>query len=91
MVFPWHPSHWKAVASFLNVWRGMNVPLSCLAGTPPKKEVENKKTLLLDKLQNDNDWMPANDDPPVLAQYNDPFTPPWKRLNEVSVAVKSRS
>lgn len=25
---------------------------------------------------------------PVLAQYNDPFTPPWKRLNEVSVAVR---
>ena len=23
-----------------------------------------------------------------LAQYNDPFTPPWKRLNEVSVAVQ---
>lgn len=22
-----------------------------------------------------------------LAQYNDPFTPPWKRLNEVSIAV----
>mmetsp|Transcript_19354 Transcript_19354/g.36542 ORF Transcript_19354/g.36542 Transcript_19354/m.36542 type:complete len:426 (-) Transcript_19354:260-1537(-) len=60
-------------------------------GYASKKEVENKKTLLLDKLQNDNDWMPANDDPPVLAQYNDPFTPPWKRLNEVSVAVKSRS
>jgi SOUL heme-binding protein len=22
-----------------------------------------------------------------LAQYNDPFTPPWRRLNEVSIAV----
>ena len=60
-------------------------------GYASKKEVDNKRKLLLDKLQNDKDWMPVNDDPPVLAQYNDPFTPPWKRLNEVSVAVKSRS
>jgi SOUL heme-binding protein len=25
-----------------------------------------------------------------LAQYNDPFTPPWRRLNEVSVKVEPR-
>jgi hypothetical protein len=26
----------------------------------------------------------------ALAQYNDPFTPPWKRLNEISIAVERR-
>ncbi|KAG7359836.1 SOUL heme-binding domain containing protein [Nitzschia inconspicua] len=25
-----------------------------------------------------------------IAQYNDPFTPPWRRLNEVSVQVEAR-
>ena len=50
-----------------------------------------KKKLLMDKLGNDKDWMPVGSEPVVLAQYNDPFTPPWKRLNEVSVAVQARS
>lgn len=46
---------------------------------------------LLDRLDRDPDWQVSDDAPSVqLAQYNDPFTPPWKRLNEVSVAVRRR-
>ena len=60
-------------------------------GDASKREVDDKMKLLLNKLENDKEWIPVNDDPPVLAQYNDPFTPPWKRLNEVSVGVKGRS
>ena len=27
---------------------------------------------------------------PLLMQYNDPFTPPWKRRNEVAIPVRRR-
>ena len=55
--------------------------------------------LLLEQLKNDPDWQVVDDiaysreyNAPIvqLAQYNDPFTPPWKRLNEVSVRVRRR-
>ena len=59
-------------------------------GYASKKEVEVKKKLLLDKLESDNDWMAVGDSV-ELSQYNDPFTAPWKRLNEVSVAVEPRA
>ena len=59
-------------------------------GYASKKEVEMKKALLLEKLASDEDWT-ALDSSVVLAQYNDPFTPPWSRLNEVSVAVSPRT
>lgn len=61
-------------------------------GYASKKQVTEQTKRLLDKLQRDPEWMPLQgDEPPALAQYNDPFTPPWKRLNEISVPVKSRS
>jgi hypothetical protein len=34
-----------------------------------------------------DEWEVAPGATVQLAQYNDPFTPPWKRLNEVSIAV----
>lgn len=40
----------------------------------------------------DLEWEAISTDEPVaLAQYNDPFTPPWKRLNEVSIPVRART
>lgn len=51
---------------------------------------ERKKQLLL-LVDNDKEWMVVPGETPVLAQYNDPFTPPWKRLNEVSIAVQKRN
>jgi hypothetical protein len=59
-------------------------------GYASKKEVELKKKQLLERLKNDKEWAVV-EETVALAQYNDPFTPPWKRLNEVSVAVKSKS
>jgi len=50
--------------------------------------VQSKK--LRDMLEMDKEWMVVGDAPVTLAQYNDPFTPPWKRRNEVSVPVVLR-
>ena len=41
-------------------------------------------------LENDKEWRAADGASVTLAQYNDPFTPPWKRRNEVSVVVVPR-
>ena len=74
-------------------------------GYASKKEAEKRKIQLLSILnKKESQWQPTgssnnknnnttNDDkdPAVsLAQYNDPFTVPWKRRNEVSVPVVER-
>lgn len=59
-------------------------------GFASKKEVETQKEELLNKINGDPDFKLASDQKTQdirLAQYNDPFTPPWKRRNEVSVLV----
>ncbi len=58
-------------------------------GFASKKDVDTKKEQLLNGLSSDKEWMPISDDV-ALAQYNDPFTPPWKRRNEVSVLIQRR-
>merc|ERR1712087_15124 len=67
-------------------------------GFASSKEVKVLKKNLLQMVEQDSEWMVENstgglDDEKkvVLAQYNDPFTPPWKRRNEVSVVVVPRS
>lgn len=65
-------------------------------GYASRKEVDKRQAQLLDKLAKQfpdwqvagtqQDWKPSF----TLAQYNDPFTPPWRRLNEVSVEVKPK-
>lgn len=52
-----------------------------------KADVSFRKRKLYDLLNSDEEWEAIKDAPITLAQYNDPFTPPWKRRNEVSVAV----
>lgn len=59
-------------------------------GYASKKETAARKEQLLKALAQDEEWEAIPGEPVALAQYNDPFTPPWKRLNEVSVAVKRR-
>lgn len=57
-----------------------------------KSDVSLKSDQLLDVLSSDKEWEIVADQPTVtLAQYNDPFTPPWKRRNEVSVLVESKN
>lgn len=60
-------------------------------GYASKTEVDKRKEKLLDSLAKDKDWEADATEPVALAQYNDPFTPPWKRLNEVSVRVQPRT
>jgi|AntRauTorckE5430_2_1112549.scaffolds.fasta_scaffold04047_2 hypothetical protein len=57
-------------------------------GLASSKEVKAKKQQLMKSLEADKEWCVSPNAPITLAQYNDPFTPPWKRLNEVSVPVQ---
>mmetsp|Transcript_4632 Transcript_4632/g.10143 ORF Transcript_4632/g.10143 Transcript_4632/m.10143 type:complete len:455 (+) Transcript_4632:317-1681(+) len=56
-------------------------------GYASKKEVEKRKRELFSTLsKRDSKWKPI-ENTDSLAQYNDPFTVPWRRLNEVSIKV----
>ena len=66
-----------------------NRTIIMFGGYASKKEVEKRKRQLMDALEKDKEWKPASDDM-VVAQYNDPFTVPWRRLNEISVTVVPR-
>lgn len=58
-------------------------------GFASKKEVDLRKKTLLAAIQKDSEWQALSKDITV-AQYNDPFTAPWRRLNEVSVPVVAK-
>lgn len=58
-------------------------------GYASKIEAEKRKKELLSALERDSKWKPVGNTE-RLAQYNDPFTMPWRRLNEVSVKVEQR-
>lgn len=68
------------------------VAVVMFGGFASSKDVESKKEKLLKSLENDKDWMVSPESEKfTLAQYNDPFTPPWRRRNEVSISVVPRS
>ena len=56
-------------------------------GIAGKRESENRKEELLQALATDEEWEAAPEATVTLAQYNDPFTPPWKRRNEVAIKI----
>lgn len=56
-------------------------------GFAGKKDVEDRTKQLLDGISKDKEWQADPAASINLAQYNDPFTPPWKRRNEVSIKV----
>lgn len=58
------------------------------AGFGRKADVENRSNKLREILKYDKEWRAVEDAPVLLAQYNDPFTPPWKRRNEVLISVE---
>lgn len=60
------------------------------SGFGRKTDVESRSKRLREILESDKEWRPIEDAPVTLAQYNDPFTPPWKRRNEVSIPVAPR-
>lgn len=52
------------------------------------RKIESQSEELLRQLSATEGWTVEQGASIQLAQYNDPFTPPWKRLNEVSIAVR---
>jgi SOUL heme-binding protein len=60
-------------------------------GYASQVETSKRKSTLRSVLTNSEEWEAVPDEPIALAQYNDPFTPPWKRVNEVSVAARLKS
>ena len=59
-------------------------------GYASKSETKRRKEQLMLSFGNNNEWEPMDDATITLSQYNDPFTPPWKRLNEVSINVQPK-
>lgn len=55
-------------------------------GYASKKEVAKRKKELMAALKKEKEWKAAEEEA-TTAQYNDPFTVPWRRLNEVSIKV----
>jgi hypothetical protein len=56
-------------------------------GYASKKEVEKRIKDLGAAMFKDSEWEVIEEDSATVAQYNDPFTVPWRRVNEVSVKV----
>lgn len=70
---------------------GCDRAVLAFGGFGRKSDVALRTAKLREMLQTDKEWCAVEDDVPVtLAQYNDPFTPPWKRRNEVSIPVMPR-
>ena len=59
-------------------------------GFASSKEVKRQKKLLLASLQFEKDWSVVPGASATLAQYNDPFTLPRKRRNEVSLPLQAK-
>jgi hypothetical protein len=64
--------------------------VTAFPGLGRKADVADRSEKLREILKTDKEWRAVDDAPVILAQYNDPFTPPWKRRNEVSILVDSR-
>ena len=97
MEFVLPSNYWDSVSSAPKPFPGSGVTLQeknpeCRAvlmfgGYASTNEVERRKKDLLVSLSKGSEWRPVAEEP-MVAQYNDPFTPAWKRLNEVSIAVE---
>lgn len=60
------------------------------SGFVTKESLALRLSQLQGYLEQDPDWEAISGVEPVVMQYNDPFTPPWKRRNEVAIPVRPR-
>ncbi len=60
-------------------------------GFSSKEDIELRRKELMAMLEDDKDWGALANADFTVAQYNDPFTPPWKRRNEISIPVESKT
>ena len=65
--------------------------LACawFGGFAGSAEVAAQKRALLESVAADEQWEACGE--PVLLQYNDPFTPPWARRNEIALPLRARA
>ena len=68
---------------------GCDRAVIAFSGLGRKGDVDKQRGKLIELLKSNGEWRAAEGAPIVLAQYNDPFTPPWKRRNEVSIQVEA--
>ena len=71
----------KGVKTFAVLWFG---------GYSTNGVSEKKKTQLQTALKEDAEYEVVPGAKPFLSQFNDPFQPPWKRRNEVSISIRKR-
>mmetsp|Transcript_3021 Transcript_3021/g.4058 ORF Transcript_3021/g.4058 Transcript_3021/m.4058 type:complete len:126 (-) Transcript_3021:21-398(-) len=70
--------------------KGSERAVIMFGGYTSKKLTDQQSKMLLRELEKDGKWQVVDGESVSLAQYNDPFTPPWKRLNEVSIEVRPK-
>ena len=59
-------------------------------GFANSKDVEKRKKELMGYVEQEKGWnVKEGEEEMTIAQYNDPFTSPWKRRNEVSIPVQA--
>jgi len=100
MSFVLPSTYWKDVDQAPSPLSGSGVQLETdnggtratvmFGGFANKKDVEQRTQQLLEGLSKDKEYQSDPGASVTLAQYNDPFTPPWKRRNEVSIKVVPR-
>ena len=68
------------------------VAVAWFGGFAGEEDVAARRAALVAAVEADGAWEAAADGaegaPPLLLQYNDPFTPPWKRRNELALPVR---
>ncbi|GKZ01125.1 hypothetical protein MPSEU_001064100 [Mayamaea pseudoterrestris] len=74
----------------LALQEGQRRAVIMFGGYASKVETNRRKEQLMQGLADSKEWEIVPGATVTLSQYNDPFTPPWKRLNEVSIKVQSK-
>jgi hypothetical protein len=70
---------------------GKEVRVAMWYGGVSSQEAQKKKAEELRKaVEEDEDWKVVGEGDVIVANYNDPFTSPWKRRNEIQLRVEKR-